>query len=135
MVVRYCHVKACMLQILFFKWSKELVRFAFNSLTVLKLVVFYHSLIRCYENTIFLNDLTQKHVYRWVLYTVVWNKITQTWVRYGWLVQSFNIKGHYLIQTFEELNFIHGCYVLPCKSMYSLDCILKMVQRVGSIRS
>ena len=127
--------KACILRIVSLKQSIELVRYAVNSYTVLKLVRFYRSLVTCYENTIFLNDLTHKLVHRCVLYPIVWNNIIEPWVRYGWVVQSSKIESHCFIQMSKEVMFIHGCYVVPCKSVYSSDCLHKTVYRVGSFNS
>jgi hypothetical protein len=53
-------------------------------------------------------------------------------------VGSYNrvkIESYFYIQMSKEVTFINGCYVVPCKSMYSSDCIFKTVYRVGSLNS
>ena len=106
MVVTYYHVKPCILQIIILNW-------------------YYRPLVRSYENTMFLIGIAHKLVHRWVSCIVDWNKIVHTWDRYCWLVQSCKIESHYLLRTFEEVGFIHGCYVLPCKDMYSSDGLVR----------
>ena len=133
-----CYVVPCkpyILQIVSLKQSIELVRYAVNSYTVLKHVRSYRSPVRRYENMMFLIDWTHKPVHRCVLYPIVWNKIVQTWVRYGWVVQSSKIKSHYFIQMSKKVTFVHGWYVVPCKNIYSSDCVFKTVYRVGSFNT
>ena len=118
------HVKPCTFQIV--SWNGLNIRFlTVYSKTVLKHVLFYLSFVRCYETREFLNDLTQKHVHRWVLCKVVGIALLKRKFVIGWVIQSFKTESHCFVKTGEEESFRHGWYVLPCKSILHLDCILK----------